>query len=297
MFTTVQDLGRWGHQAFGVPVSGAMDTTSLRLANLLVGNAANAAALEATVTGPELRFDGDATIAVTGGDLSATLDARAVALNTAMPVRAGSVLRFGERRRGARAYIAFDGGIATPPSLGSRSTHVMSGLGGLHGRALRAGDALPLQAGGGASRRHRPVPPVVAGGARLRVLPGPQDDVFGPAALDTLQRTRFTITAHSDRMGYRLRGRARIERAGDREMISDVTVAGGIQVPPSGNPILLMADRQTTGGYPQVATVITADLPAAGQLAPGDWMEFQLCTRADAQAALLAEEARLLAFD
>jgi allophanate hydrolase subunit 2 len=139
--------------------------------------------------------------------------------------------------------------------------------------------------------------PVPTGGARLRVLPGPQDDFFPPAAMETLQHTRFTITAQSDRMGYRLAGRARIERASDREMISDVTYPGGVQVPPSGDPILLMSDRQTTGGYPQIAIVITADLPLAGQLAPGDWVEFQLCTRAEAMAALVAEEARLLAVD
>jgi antagonist of KipI len=133
------------------------------------------------------------------------------------------------------------------------------------------------------------------GGARLRVLLGPQDEFFAPAALETLQRTRFTITAQSDRMGYRLAGRARIERASQQEMISDATFIGAIQVPPSGDPILLMADRQTTGGYPQIATVITADLPLAGQLAPGDWVEFQLCTRAEAIAALAAQEAKLLA--
>jgi antagonist of KipI len=133
------------------------------------------------------------------------------------------------------------------------------------------------------------------GGARLRVLLGPQDEFFAPAALETLQRTRFTITAQSDRMGYRLAGRERIERASQQEMISDATFVGAIQVPPSGDPILLMADRQTTGGYPQIATVITADLPLAGQLAPGDWVEFQLCTRAEAIAALAAQEAKLLA--
>jgi allophanate hydrolase subunit 2 len=160
---------------------------------------------------------------------------------------------------------------------------------------LKAGDQVALHAGAPPrSRTHRTIAAVPAGGARLRVLPGPQDDFFNPAAMATLQRTRFTITAQSDRMGYRLAGRARIERV-DREMISDATFAGGIQVPPSGDPILLMADRQTTGGYPQIAIVITADLPLAGQLAPGDWVEFQLCTRADAIAALVAQEAQVLA--
>jgi KipI family sensor histidine kinase inhibitor len=298
LFTTVQDLGRWGYHALGVPVSGPMDIASHRLANLLVGNPWNAATIEATVLGPELRFDTDATIALTGADLSATLNGAPMPLNRAVRCTAGCVLRFGERRRGARAYIAVDGGVGTVPVLGSRATHVLSALGGVDGRTLKAGDALPLLAvGGGALRRHPRLPPVTMGGARLRVLPGPQDDFFHAAAMDTLQRTRFTITSQSDRMGYRLAGRARIERTVEREMVSDATFIGGIQVPPSGDPILLMADRQTTGGYPQIATVITADVPLAGQLAPGDWVEFQLCTRAEALDALVAQEAQLLAVE
>jgi KipI family sensor histidine kinase inhibitor len=295
LFTTIQDLGRWGHQSCGVPVAGAMDTAAARLANLLVGNPANAAVLEATLVGPELRLDAESTVAVTGADLGLTVNGAPVALHGAMTLRPGTVLRPGERRRGARAYVAVDGGFATTPVLGSRATHVASGLGG-DGRALRAGDVLPLQPSGSrVVRRHTAWPPAPAGGARVRVLPGPQDEFFTPDAMATLQRTRFTITAQSDRMGYRLAGRARIERAVDSEMISDVTFRGGIQVPPSGDPILLMADHQTTGGYPQIATVITADLPLAAQLAPGDWVEFQLCTRAEALGALLAQEARLLA--
>ena len=297
MLTTIQDAGRWGHQSLGVPVSGAMDAASYRLANLLVGNAAHAAALEATVVGPELRVDADAVIAVTGADLRVTIGGEPLPLNRGVRVAAGAVLGCGERRRGARAYIAVDGGIATPPVLGSRATHALSALGGVDGRALKAGDRIPLHAARGTVRTHTARAPVAMGGARLRVLPGPHDDFFTPAAMDTLQHTRFTITAQSDRMGYRLAGRARIERGSDRDMISDVTFTGGIQVPPSGDPILLMADRQTTGGYPQIATVISADLPLAGQLAPGDWVEFQLCSRAEAMAALVAEEARLLALD
>jgi KipI family sensor histidine kinase inhibitor len=297
LLTTVQDLGRWGHQAAGVPVSGPMDEVSHRLANMIVGNPSGAAALEATVLGPEVRIEMEAIVAVTGADLGATLDSEPIPLNAAILCPAGSVLRCGERRNGARAYIAFDGGIGTPPVLGSRATLALGGLGGIAGRPLRAGDVIPLQSRSPAAPRTRPraAGPTAMGGARLRVLLGPQDEFFAPAAVDTLQRTRFTITADSDRMGYRLAGRARIERGSQQEMISDATFAGAIQVPPSGDPILLMADRQTTGGYPQIATVITADLPLAGQLAPGDWVEFQLCTRAEAIAALAAQEAKLLA--
>ena len=293
LLTTIQDAGRWGHQSVGVPVAGPMDSFSHRLANLIVGNVASAAALEATVTGPELRIEAETMLAISGADLSATLDGNALPHNTAVRCVAGGVLRFGDRRAGARAYIAFDGGIGTEPVLGSRATHVLSGLGGIGGRALKAGDQIPLQPPIASPPTKRAIRAVGTGGARLRVLLGPQDDFFTPAAVETLQKTRFTITAQSDRMGYRLAGRERIERVPEREMISDATFAGAIQVPPSGDPILLMADRATAGGYPQIATVITADLPLAGQLAPGDWVEFQLCTRADAVAALISQEARL----
>jgi KipI family sensor histidine kinase inhibitor len=293
LLTTIQDAGRWAHQAVGVPVAGPMDVLSHRLANLIVGNTGSAAALEATVTGPDLRIETDAVMAITGADLSATLHGASIPINTAVHCGPGAVIRFGDRRAGARAYVAFDGGIGTEPMLGSRSTHVMSGLGGFGGRALKAGDHIALQQPSAPPIKKRGVGPVPTGGARLRVLAGPQDDFFPPAAVETLQRTRFTITSQSDRMGYRLAGRARIERTPDREMISDATFVGAIQVPPSGDPILLMADRATTGGYPQIATVISADLPLAGQLAPGDWIEFQLCTRAEAIAALVTQEARL----
>ena len=210
--------------------------------------------------------------------------------------KAGSVISFGQRRSGARAYVAFDGGVDVPPVLGSRSTHLISGLGGLSGGALHAGDRVPLGAPAGAARRSLNSPPAVAGGARLRILPGPQDDHFEPDAFDALRLTRFTVSPQSDRMGYRLAADRPLS-APPGEMISDVTFAGGVQVPPSGHPILLMADRQTTGGYPQIASVISADLPLAGQLAPGDWVEFEVCTPAQARAALVGLEGKLLAFE
>lgn len=311
LFTTIQDAGRWGHQDRGVPVSGPMDLDSHRVANALVGNRRDAAALEATLMGPELRFDQSAVVAIAGADLSASIDGTPLPLNTPRSCAAGAVLRFGERRRGARTYIACDGGIAVPPVLGSRATHVVSGLGGVEGRALVAGDRLPLGEAQGSSRRSakREGGSAEQGGARLRMMRGPQDDWFDEDAFAVLQRTRFTIAPQSDRMGYRLVGTPIPRRAGppgpagacrfgpDGEMISDATFTGGLQVPPSGNPILLMADRQTTGGYPQIATVITADLAAAGQLVPGDWVEFELCTRAQALARLIAQEGRLLALD
>jgi antagonist of KipI len=292
-----------------------MDVVSHRVANALVGNSRDAGTLEATVIGPELRFEQATVVAVTGADLSASIDEATLPLNTPRSCAAGAVLRFGERRAGARGYIACDGGVAVPPVLGSRSTHVLSGLGGVDGRALAAGDRVPL----GDSRTHGvlvaadlleelrrgPHGSAERPGARLRVMRGPQDGCFDDAAFEILQRARFTISPQSDRMGYRLNGAPVLRRAGApgpagtgplepaAEMISDATFVGGLQVPRSGDPILLMADRQTTGGYPQIATVITADLPVAGQLAPGDWVEFELCTRQEAIAALIAQENRL----
>ena len=293
LFTTIQDSGRWGHQDRGVPVAGPMDSRAYGFANALVGNAPDAAVLEATLTGPELRFEQVATIAIAGADLSASVDGKSIPSGSTHLCVSGSVLRFGERRSGARAYVAIAGGVDVSPVLGSRATHVVSALGGLHGRALKAGDRLPL--GESVHPRGNPsslAPQLPAGGARLRIMRGPQDEYFDESALDLLQRTRFTISPQSNRMGYRLVSNAqrRIPNPESRTptgaMISDATFMGGLQIPPSGDPILLMADRQTTGGYPQIATVITADLPMAGQLAPGDWIEFTFCTRAEAIVAL-----------
>lgn len=315
LLTTIQDSGRWGYQGLGVPVAGPMDQVAQRLANALVGNARDAAALEATWFGPELRMEQETRVAVAGADLHATLDGADVPLYTPVRCRAGSVLRFGDRRSGARAYVAFDGGVAVPPVLGSRATHVLSGLGGIGGRALKAGDRVPLGDPRADPATHHAEPAVVrsfAGaeapvavdaadlqvrpaGARLRVLPGPQAEHFAPSALEVLQGNRYTILPQSDRMGYRLSGGKSMPCATGGDMISEVTFVGGVQFPPSGDPILLMADRQTSGGYPQIAVVITADLPRAGQLGPGDWIEFEVCERADAIAALVEMEGKLLA--
>jgi len=290
LVTTIQDAGRFGYQDRGVPVAGPMDWYSYRLANALVGNGRDAAALEATLLGPELRFDQPAIIAIAGADLGASLDGTPLPVNSTRACPAGCVLRFAERRAGARAYVAVDGGIDVPAVLGSRATHVVSALGGLHGRALKRGDRIALgsQRQRASSLRGRTLR-LPSGGARVRVMRGPQDEHFDDFAFDILRRTRFTISPQSDRMGYRLRTTdpgSRIPARTEGAMISDATFTGGLQIPPSGAPILLMADRQTTGGYPQIATVITADLPLAGQLAPGDWIEFTECTRSEAIAAL-----------
>src|SRR5262249_14709362 len=204
---------------------------------------------------------------------------------------AGARLRFGTRLAGTRAYLAVTGGIDVPPVLGSRATHVISAMGGVDGRPLRAGDRLPV--GLAAERPLRPatapIVPLPDRQARLPVVPGPQDDRFGDGALDVLCSAPYAIGQNSDRMGFRLSGPT-LAHARSADIISDATPLGALQVPASGQPILLMADRQTTGGYPKIATVITADLAVAGQLAPGDSITFDRCTMREAVAALIRQE-------
>lgn len=294
LLTTIQDGGRRGHQHLGVPVSGPLDAMSHRVANRLVGNDDSAAALEATIVGPALRVERDAVVAIAGADLSATIDGHAVAAGVAVGCRAGAEVRFGQRRTGARTYVAVEGGLAAAPVLGSQATHVRSGMGGLAGGPLRRGDRIPLGRARAGVARSAHLPPVASGGARLRVMPGPSREPGDAGALDALVSSRFVVSPQSDRMGYRLAG-PRVERPDAGDAISGATFTGAIQVPPSGEPILLMADRQTTGGYPQVATVITADVSVAGQLAPGDWVEFEVCTREQAIAALRAQQGAIRA--
>lgn len=293
--TTVQDLGRWGHQAFGVPVAGPMDTFSHRLANLLVGNAGDAATLEITLIGPELEFGGDATIAICGADFEVRINSQPVPMCVSIGITRGSRLVFGRRRAGARAYLAVRGGLQTPQVLGSRATHLVSAMGGLGGRALRASDCVPFVASAGtaAPRRASGLTLPAQGRARLRVLPGPQVDWFEPAATRVLTSVSFRISPRSNRMGFRLEGPPLARRRAG-EPISEPLAFGALQVPAAGEPILLMADRQTAGGYPKIASVIAADLPLAGQLAPGDFIEFASCSRQEAAAALIARERPLL---
>jgi antagonist of KipI len=299
MLTTVQDAGRWGYQSRGVPVAGPMDSYSFRLANALVGNDRAAAGLEITLLGPELEFETERVVAVTGAEFDLTLDGRPVPMEAPFLVSAESHFRFGARRRGARAYLAIAGGIATPPVLGSRATHLISTMGGFEGRALRAGDRLLLGDATGtrstqpASPREVPLPD---GEARVRVLAGPQADYFSADSLDVLQSAPYVIGRQSDRMGFRLEG-PRLTHARGADIISDATPLGVLQVPASGQPILLMADRQTTGGYPKIATVITADMSVAGQLGPGDAITFAVCSLREAMAALIAQERALMAVE
>ncbi len=297
-FTTVQDLGRVGFQRFGTPVSGAMDLTALRLANRLVGNADHSAALEITVQGPELLFESDAVIAITGGDLSPSVNGAPVPNWTTLGIQRGGTLAFGSRRSGARAYVAVAGGVDVPVVLGSRSTHIRSRTGGVEGRALMKGDVL-VAARPSADRSQlvgQTVPdsvrPAYSEHPTLRLVLGPQADLFVPDAVDQLITGRYTVSPQSDRMGYRLRGPA-LTHAGPPDIVSDATPTGALQVPANQQPILLMADRQTTGGYPKIAVVISADLPLAAQLIPGDTIGFTLLDVHEAQAMAREHRARI----
>jgi biotin-dependent carboxylase-like uncharacterized protein len=250
-----------------------MDGLALRAANLAVGNPAGAAGLECTVAGPRLRFLATTRFALVGADLSPVLHredlgAWPVPLGAAVLARAGNVLAFGARRSGSRTYIAFAGGIDVPPVLGSRSTDLTAGFGGLGGRALRAGDLIALGPRG-AGGDEGLVPPAVTRSGDVRVILGPQHDHFGPEALAALLAEAYTLAPESDRVGGRLQG-PRLAHRGAAEIVTDGMVPGCVQVPPDGQPIVMMAGGPTTGGYPKIATVVRADLPALAQLLPGE---------------------------
>lgn len=298
LFTTVQDLGRPGYQRFGVSVGGAMDQWAHRLVNRLVGNPDEAATLEITLAGPHLQFEREGVIAIGGADLSPALDGSPLPMWTAVFVTAGAQLVFGPRRSGARAYLAVAGGLDLPLVLGSRATDLRSRLGGLDGRRLAENDA--LDGGRPATRAEDVIGRVLPADVRptyrfeptVRAVAGPQAERFHPEAFEVLQAGRYLVTPQSNRMGYRLTG-APLKHIGSSDMISDATPFGAIQVPGNQQPILLMADRQTTGGYPKIAVVVSADLPLAAQLAPGDALRFSLVDAVVAAAELREHHARL----
>ena len=299
LLTTVQDTGRWGYQAFGMPVAGAMDRYAYRAANLLVGNDPEAAALEMTLKGGQFRFAADCYFAICGADMQATLNGQPVANWACNFATAGSELSFEFAITGCRAYLAIQGGIDVPVVMGSRSTYVRAAVGGYQGRALKAGDVLPagkaVKAAQICSLPAQYVPPVL-NHIQLRVLPGPQDDYFTAAGLATFFSQTYTITAEADRMGYRLDGPV-IEHCDKADIISDALCQGAIQVPGHGRPIIMMADRHTTGGYVKLGAVIGSDLRLLGQAKPGDEVSFVRCNVSEAEAALAEEKGAYAAME
>lgn len=302
MLTTVQDLGRIGHQHEGMVVAGAMDTFSLQIANLLVGNTRDEACLEMTLTGPRLEFMGETVFAITGADMSPRLDGVPVVGWRTLRAQAGSVLEFGRLQSGCRAYLAMGGGLALEPVLGSKSTYLRGQVGGFKGRALVKGDVLPLRQISETASRFAGVKlwkilqPQYPVRATLRVISGPQAEMFTETGRATFYTTAYTITPASDRMGYRLQGQT-IERRAGSDIISDSIPFGGIQVPADGMPIILLADRQTTGGYAKIATVISTDLPLLAQLKPGNLVSFQEVTIEEAQRLYRERENFLARFE
>jgi antagonist of KipI len=310
--TTVQDLGRFGYQKDGITSGGAMDPLALRVANLLVGNEEHEAGLEMTLKGPTIEFLHDSLIAICGADLSPRIADFRLPNWCAIFVKEGSILTFGDNRWGCRAYLAISGGIAVPDVMNSKSTNLRAAVGGIDGRPLRAGSEVPIGSDRtetfhvGASSplpfalserllRSEDVQRFYERDRPLRVLRGPHWELFDERDRSVFLSEVFEISVSSDRMGYRLSGPLLDSRTRD-ELISSAVLSGAIQVPPSGEPIVLMADRQTTGGYPVIGLVATVDLPLAGQLCPGDEVRFQETTIEWAQTALRSQARRLRAF-
>lgn len=296
LLTTVQDLGRIGYQQFGVTVSGVMDPRSTAIANILVGNEEGEAVLECTMMGPHLQFDQATCIAVTGGDLGPTLDGHPIPSYRAIQVKAGQALRFTAPRQGCRAFLAFAGGLDIPLVMNSRSTYLKAKIGGFQGRKLEKGDVIPFRAPKTElknlnirflSPEFVPRPEYT-----LRVILGPQDDYFTQEGVDTFLGQTYTVTPEFDRMGCRLEG-PEIQHKDGGDIISDGISFGAIQVPSSGKPILMLADRQTTGGYTKIANVISVDFRILAQLKSGDKVRFYPVSIAFAQEALLAQRAAM----
>ena len=294
LLTTVQDVGRFGYLRHGVPVSGAMDPVALRLANLLVGNPEDEACLEVTLSGPSLRFRSSAVIAVTGADLSPSINGSPIGAWGSTAVQQGDVLTFEGQESGTRAYLAVAGGLDVPMVMGSKSTFMKAGIGGFEGRALKTGDMLmtrlPSSSTGVSERRiPRSLVPSYDSSLPIRVMLGPQDDRFTEEGLGVFLGEAFMVSAQSDRMGYRLQG-PKVKHVSGPDIISDGIPFGGVQVSGDGQPIVLMADRGTSGGYTKPATVISADLGKVAQRMPGDEIRFQKVTLEEAHKALAQQE-------
>ncbi len=292
LFTTVQDLGREGFAPLGVSPSGAADAISLRIGNRLVGNPEGAAALEMTLVGGVFTFEQPAVIAVTGADFGAAIDRVPLPMWASAEVRTGQTLVFGASRSGARAYLCIQGSIMVEPFLGSTSTHTLSGLGGFEGRALRKGDRLKLGKSDHFFRRRtvsQHALSILRPRKVLRITCGPQSAWFRNSGWKHLCENSFHVTEHSNRMGIRLEGPAIISDI-PREMITEGVPLGAVQVTPSGQPIILFVEQQTTGGYPKIANIISADMHSVGQLRPRDEIRFNEIDMTDARDLLIEQE-------
>lgn len=305
LMTTIQDLGRFGSQKFGIIVSGAMDPISLRIANLLVGNDEGEGALEITLLGTTLQFDTDELVAITGGDLQPTIDGEKAPMWRPVLIRKGSVLQFKSAVNGSRAYVAFAGGIVVPEVMGSKSTYLRAAIGGLQGRALQKGDVLD-------SGDSNPISQAFVHQLEkmtahfnwsvdftdflsfektqtIRVLHGAEFERFDTESQQAFFSKPYQLTTQADRMGYRLDG-APLRLSEKFELLSEGVTYGTIQVPSNGQPIILMVDRQTTGGYPKIGQVISIDLPCLAQMQPNSTIQFKECSLEQAEVELIKQE-------
>jgi len=294
MFSTIQDLGRYGYTHLGISPAGAADRLSLRIANLLVGNPDNASALEMTLLGATLEFEERRIVAITGTDCGAKVATSPVPLGEAVEVPAGGVLKCGGMKTGARSYLAVQGGFDVPAVMGSTATDVRGRFGGLEGRRLKTGDILPVR--DARNLRARRLKPGALDAAsrhdRVRVTRGAQQEWFAPQTFELLFSSPYSISDQSDRTGLRLKGEALRPRE-QSQLLTDGIPLGAMQVPQDGQPIVLFVDQQTTGGYPKIANVIMADMHHVGQLRPHEQVRFQEITIAQA-IALLQEQERWL---
>ncbi|MGG2065349.1 biotin-dependent carboxyltransferase family protein [Bacillus sp. S14(2024)] len=306
MLTTVQDLGRHTYQQYGVPVGGAMDTVALRIANMLVGNEEGEAGLEITIIGPKLLIKQTTLIAIGGANMEPLLNGKRVPLWRPVLAKEGSMLCFKKIQSGCRAYVAFAGGIHVPAVMKSKSTYMRASLGGLDGRALQKGDQLQIGTPSLWAKRliqqlvnerrdttmwgiNSNCLPNYHHCPEIRVVEGLEFERFTGESLRSFFTKQFKISNHADRMGYRIDGE-QVMVEGKLELLSDTVTHGTIQVPPEGQPIILMTDRQTTGGYPRIANVISIDIPLLAQLKPGDYLSFSKISVIEAQKLYIKQE-------
>ncbi|NWF87243.1 biotin-dependent carboxyltransferase family protein [Candidatus Bathyarchaeota archaeon] len=285
LFTTVQDLGRYGHLKYGIPISGAMDTFSFISANLLVANNPNDACLEITLIGSELQALKRTQIAITGGNIPLKINGQNAPMWQTLDVQEGEIVSFEKMESGCRAYISIRGGINAPVVLGSKSTYVRGGFGGLNGRQLKTGDI--IEGFDASSLRFRysmpeELVPQFTGKFTVNVVFGPQADMFPEKSIDTFLSNPYMVTLEADRMGYRLEG-STIEHKDKVDIVSDALLPGAVQIPKNGKPIIIMRDAQTTGGYPKIAVAITPDISLLGQAKPNDGIEFSKITVIEAR--------------
>ncbi|OSY09554.1 Allophanate hydrolase 2 subunit 2 [Bacillus mycoides] len=306
MFTTVQDLGRFHYQQYGVPVGGAMDKNALRMINMLVGNEENEAGLEITIMGPKLLIKKTTLLAIGGADMEPLLNGERIPLWHPILAEEGSMLCLGKAKSGCRAYVTFAGGININRTMGSKSTYIRAALGGIEGRMLKKGDYFQIGTGAEVASRFiqnlqeekriktkwaicNNALPKYKKHPILRVITDFEYDQFTEESINSFFSKEYKVSNYADRMGYRLDGDV-LNRVEEIEILSSPVTFGTIQVPNGGQPIILMADRQTTGGYPRIGNVISVDLPLLAQLKPGDYVTFEKITMEDAAQLYIKQE-------